>query len=429
MWTLDSGRETERVFISSERILLITKTKQSGGSYMTVQGQVLNKRFTEIESELIEKAREAGQLAESELVTSELNASVSQNFVNKLIEAGITRAMLPKEYGGPQISLRGLGEIVRTIAYHNISAAWVGYFFPLHNSLPSHLPQEGRDEMIKSGGLIVDVFAPVGQVMVVNGGIRLTGTYNYTSGVAFAEWIGLGAFAQLPEGDRPEFIMGFMRKDEVQVNENWDTFGLRGSGSNQVVASDVFIPRRRVLRLEVANDTRRPPVGSNYDPDYPYYHVPFFSAFYLGFPNMALGGAKRLIDEYKQRTAARVRLHGENEKDSPRSQRILAQLMLQYKKANGLMDHYYDLLATYETEGPYEKGEFSAVRAEIIKICQDIATTVMVSLGGASLSKNDTIEVFVRDIIAVATHVTSLYEDAVYTYGRNLYGYQGIGWG
>jgi len=93
------------------------------------------------------------------------------------------------------------------------------------------------------------------------------------------------------------------------------------------------------------------------------------------------------------------------------------------------MEQYYELLATYEAAGPCEKGEFSSLRAKIIKICQDIATTVMVSLGGASLTKNDTIEVFVRDIIAVATHVTSLYEDALYTYGRNLYGYEGIGWG
>ncbi len=385
--------------------------------------------FTEIELELIEKAREAGQLAESELATSELNASVSQNFINKLIDAGITRAILPKEYGGPQISLRGFGEIVRTISYHNISAAWVGYFYPLHNSLPAHLPQEGRDEIVNSGGLIADVFPPIAQVSVVEGGIRLTGTYNYASGVNFAKWIGLGAIAQLPECDRPEFIMGFMRKDEVQVNENWDTFGLRGTGSNQVVATDVFIPRSRVLRLEVANDTRRPPAGSNYDPDYPYYHVPYFSAFYLGFPNMTLGGAKRLLDEYKKRTEARVRIYGDKEKDSPRSQRTLAKLLLEYKKANGLLEQYYDLLETYETDGPYDKGEFAAIRAEIIKICQDIATTVMVSLGGSSLKKNDIIEVTVRDIISVAVHVTSLYEDALYTYGRNLYGFEGLGWG
>lgn len=400
-----------------------------GGLQMSVGIKQKFKGFTDVELELIEKAKEAGQLAESEIVESEINASVSQNFVNMLIDTGITRAMLPKEYGGPQISLRGLGEIVRTISYHNISAAWVGYFYPLHNSLAAHLPQEGRDEIVNSGDLIADIFPPIGQVTVVDGGIRLTGTYNYVSGVNFAEWIGLGAIAQLPESDRPEFIMGLVRKDEVKVNENWDTFGLRGSGSNQVVATDVFIPSSRIIRLEVANDTRRPPAGSNYDPDYPYYHVPYFSAFYIGFPNMALGGAKRLIDEYKKRTEARVRIYGNNEKESPRSQRTLAHLLLEYKKANGLLEQYYDLLETYETEGPYEKGEFAAIRAEIIKICQDIVTTVMVSLGGSSLKKNDIIEVIVRDMIAVATHTTSLYEDALYTYGRNLYGYEGIGWG
>ena len=396
---------------------------------MSVEMKPKYNGFTEVELELIKKASEAGQLAELEVADSERNATVSQNFVNKLIESGITRAILPKEYGGPQISLRGLGGIVRAIAYHNISASWVGYFYPLHNSLTAYLPQEGRDEIIHSGELIADVFAPIGKVTLVDGGIRLTGTYSYTSGVNYAGWIGLGAMAQLPESDCLELIMCFLRKDEVQVIENWDTFGLRGSGSNQVIATDVFVPRKRIVRLEVADNTRRPPAGSKYDPDYPFYHVPYFSAFYLGFPNMTLGGAERLIDEYKQRTEARVRLHGENEKDSPRSQRILAKLMLEYKKANGLMEQYYNLLETYETDGPYPRGEFSAMRAEIVKICQDIATTVMVSLGGSSLRKNDTIEIFVRDILGVATHITSLYEDGVYTYGRNLYGYEGIGMG
>lgn len=396
---------------------------------MTVTSRRYVKGFTDIELELIDKARAAGQLAEQEVAQSEKNASVSQRYVDKLIEAQITRANLPEQYGGPQISLRGLGEIVRTVAYYNISAAWLAYFYPLHNSLAAHLPQEGRDEIIHSHELISDVFAPVGKATVVEGGIRLTGTYSYTSGVNFAGWVGLGVIAQLPEADRPELIMPIMRKEELQVIENWDSFGLRGSGSNQVIANDVFIPRSRIVRLEVADETRRPPEGSAYDAQYPYYHVPFFSAFYVGFPHMTLGGAKRLIDEYKKRTEMRVRLHGEHEKDSPRSQRILARLMLEYKKADGLMEQYHQLLDTYETDGPYPKGEFASLRAEIIKICHEIATTVMVSLGGAALAKNDTIEVAVRDIIAVATHITSLYEDGIYTYGRNLYGLDGIGMG
>ena len=153
------------------------------------------------------------------------------------------------------------------------------------------------------------------------------------------------------------------------------------------------------------------------------------SAFYIGFPHIALGGAKRLLDEFKKRTENRVRQFGTNEKESPRAQRVLAELTLKYKAANGLMEQYFELLETYETEGPYPRGEFAGIRAEIIKHCTDIAAKVMLTLGGAALTKNDTIEVFLRDMYAVATHTTSLYEDALFSYGRNLFGYDGVGWG
>ena len=49
----------------------------------------------------------------------------------------------------------------------------------------------------------------------------------------------------------------------------------------------------RILRLNAADETGRPP-EVDYDKDYPLYHIPFFPAFYLGFPNMALGGAEKI---------------------------------------------------------------------------------------------------------------------------------------
>ena len=62
--------------------------------------------------------------------------------------------LLPKQYGGPQINFEIFSKIIRKVAYHNISAAWLTYFYPLHNSLPSYLPQKGMDEIVNDGGLI-----------------------------------------------------------------------------------------------------------------------------------------------------------------------------------------------------------------------------------------------------------------------------------
>ena len=60
-----------------------------------------------------------------------------------------------------------------------------------------------------------------------------------------------------------------LKASEVEIVNNWDTFGLRGSGSNQVIADNVYVPMERILRLTPADATGRPP-EEEYDKDYPF---------------------------------------------------------------------------------------------------------------------------------------------------------------
>ena len=48
--------------------------------------------------------------------------------------------LLPKQYGGPQIDFEIFAKIIRKVAYHNISAAWLTYFthFIIHYHLIYH---------------------------------------------------------------------------------------------------------------------------------------------------------------------------------------------------------------------------------------------------------------------------------------------------
>ena len=70
-----------------------------------------------------------------------------------------------------------------------------------------------------------------------------------------------------------------------------------------------------------------------------YIVFPFYPAFYLGFPNMALGGAERLIEEFKKATEKRIRLmDGLRESESPRSQRVIAEITTQFHAADALID-------------------------------------------------------------------------------------------
>lgn len=374
--------------------------------------------------ELLEGAKRVGQLAEKEAHEAEVNATISQNVIDLMKETQITRILLPKEYGGPNVNLKDFSKIVRTVSYYNISAGWLAYLYPLHNIIPAYLPKETRDEIVHSEGLICDVFAAVGRAEKVEGGYTVSGTWNFASGVNYSEWIGLGVSLEVEDKEKPIVCMPVFHRSQVEIVKNWDTFGLRGSGSNQVKVDQVFVPTNRVLRLDLVDETSRPP-EEDYDKDYPFYHVPFYATFYLGFPSIALGGAERILNEFKKQTEQRVRLmDGVRESESPRSQRVLAEMMADYHAADALMDKYLNMLEECRNSGNEPlRSEFFAIRTRIIKICTDIAVRSLLTLGGGALYKGGTIELFIRDMLSVATHKTSLYEDSVAAYGQELFGF------
>ncbi|WP_408011313.1 acyl-CoA dehydrogenase [Pseudalkalibacillus sp. A8] len=385
--------------------------------------QTVKERLT-IEEQLLEGAQQVGELAEEQAQKAEIEANVSEDVVNLMKQTEITRMMLPKEYGGPQVGIKTFSKVIRKIANHNISAAWLAYLYPLHNMLPAYLPKAGQEEIIKQGGLIADIFAAVGTAKKDGDGYRISGKWNFVSGVLHSDWVGVGVKIEMPDGDGPEVCLPVLKTSEVEIVENWDTFGLRGSGSNQVIADDVYVPMERIFRPEIAGKTRRPH-EKNYDKDYPLYHVPMFPAFYFGFPVIALGGAERVIKEFKKMTEKRVRLmDGVTESKSPRSQRVIAEITTEFKAAEALMERYIELLENYEKDGcTTPMGEFFALRTKIVKTTSEIALRVLLTLGGGALYKGGPIELFFRDILAVATHKTSLYEDSVAAYGKELFGF------
>ena len=373
-----------------------------------------------IYSKLMESAKRIGQLAEKEALQADANATISQNIVNAIMEEGIHRLILPKEYGYPQIDFTTFTDMVKTVGYYNLSAAWLTYFYALHNSWVPFLSKKRMDEIFSTGGLIADIFAPVGKVERCDGGYLLSGKWNYVSGVNYAEWIALAAFYQFEGEDKPERIGLAVKVSELTIIRDWDSLGLRGSGSNTVIAENVFVPEDMVFRFSEIIENRKPQ-KLEVDEDYLYYNVPYFSAFYVGFAAMAMGAAERVLSEYKTRTSKRVRSDGTLESEASRSQRILAELSLKHKESIGLMKEYIHMLETDNRQ--YTPGEYFGIRAKIIQNCVDIAVKATMALGASSLLKGSPLEMITRDLMAIGTHITSLYDDGIDAYGKNLFGF------
>lgn len=376
----------------------------------------------ELYAQIIANAKKVGEIAEKEAIEADENATISQNVIDAVIAGGLNRLIIPKEFGFPQIDFKTFSDLVRTIGYHNLSAAWVTYFYALHNAWVAYLPKHRMEEIYHDGGLLADIFAPIGKVEKVEGGFILNGRWNYVSGINFSEWISLGAMYRPEEG--PADRIGLcMRVSELEVIQDWDSLGLRGSGSNTVIANNIFVPDDMVISFNEIEQNGQP-YNLQIDENYLYYHPSFNSGFYLGFGAMCVGAAERIVDEFIERTKKRVRLTGENEGQSPKSQRVAAELSIKLKNAKGLLRDYIEMLET--DQGQYTPGEYNAMRVSLIKYCLEIAVKTTSSLGASALAKGGIIEILTRDLLTISTHVTSLYEDSIDQFGKEIFGAETI---
>jgi alkylation response protein AidB-like acyl-CoA dehydrogenase len=96
------------------------------------------------------------------------------------------------------------------------------------------------------------------------------------------------------DATRPAPSVVALRKQELQVLDTWHTLGLRGTGSHDVVADEVFVPSDRVFSLF------DPPVL-----DRPLYRFPVFGFFALSIAAAALGNARAAIEDFIELAAGK----------------------------------------------------------------------------------------------------------------------------
>ncbi|WP_342387857.1 acyl-CoA dehydrogenase [Salinicoccus bachuensis] len=383
--------------------------------------------------ELLRRAKELGELAEEHSLQSDKDGKLPDIVIEKMKEAEFHTLHRPKAYGGQDLDMKTFGEIIRTVAYHSVPAAWITYFGIIHETWPSFLPKEGRDELFGRGELMADVFAPVGEVEDADDGdgYIVSGTWNFCSGVLWCDWIALGAIHKMRDGEEPELSLFIVHKDDAEIIENWDTLGLRGTGSNAVKLDRAYVPSHYVFPISRVVQGATAPDG-NYEEDYKLFNVPYLAYFLSGFAQVSIGGLTRLVDDYTNKTKSRVRIYNnkKNEKDGSSGQRTLGEITMEYNALKNIADEILEKVEGYSQNGTRvldeeEREKLFAMRGYVAKNSAELATRIIINLGGNALYREGQSERFVRDLIAVASHPTHLYEDAMVGYGKSILGFDG----
>lgn len=383
--------------------------------------------------ELLQKAKEIGETAEKYALQADEESQLPDVVIEKILNSGFDKLHRPKKYGGQNLDFKTYGDIIRTVANYSVSAAWITYFSIIHDTWPAFLPKEGREKLYNTDALLADVFAPVGKVTndLDGEGYRLSGTWNFCSGVLWSDWIALGAIHQMRDGTEPELALYIIHKDDTELIKDWDTIGLRGTGSNTVKVDDVYVPGHLVFPVKRVVDGAVAPEGK-FEKDYLLFNVPYMAYFLSGFSQIAIGGLQRLVYDFEEKTKSRVRIYNNksNEKDNSSAQHTLGEYKMQLNILENIGDQYLDKLQYYAENGirtldEQEREQLFAMRGHTSRTTSELATRILISLGGNAIYREGNTERFVRDLIAVAAHPSHLYDDAMVGYGKSILGFNG----
>jgi alkylation response protein AidB-like acyl-CoA dehydrogenase len=87
------------------------------------------------------------------------------------------------------------------------------------------------------------------------GGYLMTGSVPFASGCRHAQWIGHLALVEhagkpaLGASGKAQLLLVYHPRERVQIVEDWDTLGLRGTSSNTVRVEGLFVPEEHSVDL------------------------------------------------------------------------------------------------------------------------------------------------------------------------------------
>lgn len=161
-------------------------------------------------------------------------------------DAGLFRQLVPAAFGGQQ---RTPLEWFRTgveLARHEASLGWVVTqgAVELGWIAAGGDPDWAAEVLADLRGTSASTIAGRGRIDVAGARVRFAGRWSFNTGCTAATWI--GGLAIVTRDGRPrdpfELRWGWVPADRAEIVDDWDTSGLRGTGSHTTVIAEQDIP-------------------------------------------------------------------------------------------------------------------------------------------------------------------------------------------
>lgn len=227
----------------------------------------------------------------------ELERRLPLEVVHAMADAGLFRMLVPRSLGGGEMDLATYANVVEEVAKADGSTAWCLSQAAGTAAVAARLGPDGAREIFGSDPRSIVAWGPPreARAITVEAGYRVTGRWTFASGCRHATW--LGGFAPIYEQDGHPVLAADGTHDgrtmlfpaaDGEIIDVWHVSGLRGTGSDDIAASDLFVPCSRTVHAQ-----RDPPREPG-----PLYAFSLTSLYATGFASVALGIVRTMLDAF-----------------------------------------------------------------------------------------------------------------------------------
>ena len=342
--------------------------------------------------------------------------------ITDLQQTGVFRLLQPARYAGYEASPVDFYRAVRSIASACGSTGWVSSVLGVHPWQLGIFDDRAQQEVWGDdpATLVSSSYAPMGRATATEGGFTFTGRWSFSSGCDHAQWIFLGGLVMGAEGTPVDFRTFLLPRADYEIEDVWDTVGLRGTGSNDIIVKDAFVPEYRTLSFMDTGRCYGPGQAVNTGP---LYRLPFASVFSCSISNPVLGMAQGAYESYVSWTRERVRAStGGKAADDSFNQLRIADAASRIDGAVLQLERNLEEEYDYAVKGEkipmplrvrVRRDQVNATGAGIAAVDR-----LFESAGGRALRSGTPIQRFWRDAHAGRVHAINDPEKALAMYGQ-----------
>lgn len=369
--------------------------------------------------EILARAKALAPVLRERSEEIEKNRHLPADVVELLRGTGVFRMAVPKSWGGPELDSVVQTEVIEALAYGDASAAWcamIGMDTPLY---ASYLDESvARELFTDPDAVTAGLILPLGRAERVAGGYRVTGHWQFGSGITHADWVVAGCFVHVdgvpeasPSGEPMHWRVMLAPRAQFDVIDTWHTTGLAGSGSRDYKAHDLFVPEERSFSL--GQPRRTGPLHAT-------------DSILRNMPGVPLGLARAALDYVRDMAKTRVnRATQEPWRENYRIQFGIAQAEMELEAARhavyGGLTKQWELLEAGAELDADQRVSTVLARVNAFRVARSVVSRLYDLVATTAIYRPSPLDRWLRDTNTMCQHVIAQ-DQIVQSAGAHLLG-------